>query len=216
MTKDLVSKYDRIADGFSETSYANLAFYMERRFLVATGWGIPLLSGDSVLELGCGDGYLARLFVQDGLHYFGVDLSPRMVATAEQRLLMAGLKANFSVSDIAQMEVSEPCDAVICYMRAFFTYVSDPSAVLKRLRPYVRKKIIVDLDPRRNVSVNAGVEVLRKAGFESVCWRPFFVPEEKKLPATILKTLVACENVPLLRAAPLRWKFHVLLKGEVC
>jgi SAM-dependent methyltransferase len=216
MTKDLVGKYDRIADGFSETSYANLAFYMERRFLVATGWGIPLLCGDSVLELGCGDGYLARLFVQEGLHYFGVDLSQRMVAAAQQRLLMAGLKADFSVSDIAQMEVSEPCDAVICYMRAFFTYVSDPSAVLQRLRPYVRKKIIVDLDPRRNVSVNAAVEVLRKAGFERVCWRPFFVPEKKPLSATILKTLVACENVPLLRAAPLRWKFHVLLKGEVC
>jgi hypothetical protein len=113
------------------------------------------------------------------------------------------------------MYLFEPVDAVISYMRAFFTYISDPLDVLKRLRPYVRKKIIIDLEPRRAISVDGAVDIVKKAGFEDVRWRPFFVPEDKRLSRGILKTLVACENVPVLRSVPLRWKFHVILKGEV-
>ena len=36
MSLDLVSKYDRIADGFAEQSYANLQFDMRRRFVIST------------------------------------------------------------------------------------------------------------------------------------------------------------------------------------
>jgi hypothetical protein len=55
---------------------------------------------------------------------------------------------------------------------------------------------------------------MRQAGFTNLAWRPFFVPKKKKLPAGVLKTLVACENIPFVRSLPLQWKFHVLLKGE--
>ena len=74
MARDLVTKYDQLAGGFAEHSYANLHFYMHRRFTIATTWGISLQPRDSVLELGCGDGYLAQLFVQHGLQYCGVDI----------------------------------------------------------------------------------------------------------------------------------------------
>jgi SAM-dependent methyltransferase len=211
---NLVEKYDRIAENFAEASYANLQFYMERRFAITTTWGIDLQPADSVLELGCGDGYLAQHFVQYGLRYRGADISPKMVAMAEQRLRQVGLKGEFMVADISRIVLSEPVDAVITFMRDFFTYSSSPLALLQRFRPYVRKKIILDLNPRKNVSLQAAVEILRQAGFTNVAWRPFFVPEDKKLPWGILKTLVACEDIPVLRSVPLRWKFHVLLKGE--
>jgi protein-L-isoaspartate O-methyltransferase len=58
---NLVEKYDRLAQGFAEQSYTNLAFDMRRRVMVAIAWGMPLHAGDSVIELGCGDGYLAQL-----------------------------------------------------------------------------------------------------------------------------------------------------------
>lgn len=215
MALDLANKYDRIAAGFAERSYANLHFYMQRRFDVATSWGKTLSPGDSVLELGCGDGYLARLFAGHGLRYCGVDMSPKMIAMAEQRLLEAGLKGEFQVSDACQLGLSKPFDAVVCYMRTFFSYIDNPLAVLKRLRPSIRKKMILDLDAR-HTPVPVAVEILREAGFVNVAWRPFFVPEEKKLPAAILRTLVACENVPLFRSLPLHWKFLVLVKGETC
>jgi 2-polyprenyl-3-methyl-5-hydroxy-6-metoxy-1,4-benzoquinol methylase len=215
MALDLVNKYDRIAAGFAERSYANLHFYMQRRFGVATTWGKALCAGDSVLELGCGDGYLARIFAGHGLRYCGVDMSPRMIAMAEQRLLQYGLEAEFRVSDARQLFLTKPFDAVVSYMRTFFTYVDNPLAVMMRLRPYIRKKMILDFDPR-HTPVSAAVEILREAGFVNVAWRPFFVPEEKKLPPAILRTLVACENVPFFRSLPLRWKFLVLVKGETC
>jgi SAM-dependent methyltransferase len=215
MTSNLVKKYDRLAEGFSEASYANLEFYMARRSLIATSWGPTLRSGDSLVELGCGDGYLARLLVAQGLRYRGVDISPKMVATAQRRLFDAGLKADFVVSDITRMHLSEPCDAVVSYMRAFFTYIPDPLQVLKQLRQYIQKKIIVDLEPRRTIPIKDAVKILKRAGFENVSWRPFFIPEEKKLPQPILKTFSACETIPVLRSVPLRWKFHVILKGEV-
>jgi SAM-dependent methyltransferase len=214
MNLDLANKYDRIAERFSEESYANLAFYMERRFMLATTWGKPLSPGNSVLELGCGDGYLAQLFVQGGLRYSGIDMSAGMVATAKRRISEAGLKANFTVADISSLAVSEPYDAVIAYMRAFFTYVPDPLCVLQQLRPHIRKKIIVDLDPRQT-PLRVAVDTLEKAGFAKICWRPFFVPEKKQLSSTVLKTLVVCEKIPFFRRAPLRWKFHVILKADI-
>ena len=112
MARDLVTKYDQLAGGFAEHSYANLHFYMHRRFTIATTWGISIQPRDSVLELGCGDGYLAQLFVQHGLQYCGVDISSKMVTMAEQRLGESGLKARFMATDVDQMTFSEPFDAV--------------------------------------------------------------------------------------------------------
>jgi SAM-dependent methyltransferase len=213
MSLDLVSKYDRVADGFAEQSYANLQFDMRRRFVISTTWGKTLCSGDSVLEIGCGDGYLARLFVEHGLHYRGFDISPKMVAMGQEKLRAAGLQAEFVVADVSQVSLSEPVDALVSYMGTFFFYIGDPLAVLKRFRPYIRTKVILDLNPRKT-DLGAAIEIVKKAGFRNVRWRPFFVPKEKKLPVGMLETLVFCEDIPVLRRIPLRWKFNVLIKGD--
>lgn len=211
---DPISKYDRLSERFAEKSYANLEFYMHHRFVLTVTWGTPLQRGDAILELGCGDGYLAQLFVQNGFHYCGVDISPKMVEAANQRLQAAGLSGKFLVADVNQLALSEPYDAVIAYMRTFFAYVRDPLIVLRKLRPFVRKKIIVDLNPRQDISLADGIAMLQAAGFRRITWRSFFVPKEKRLPDWVLKTMIACEGIPLVRSIPLRWKFHCLLKGE--
>lgn len=214
--EQLVKKYDRAAtEGYAERAWANLRFDMHRRLAITTAWGTPLQPGDSVLELGCGDGYLAQLFVQHGLRYAGVDITPKMIALAEQRLQKAGLDANFMVADVSQLSLSQPFDAVISNMGGFFTYVSDPGAVLRRLRPSIRKKIILDVNAVGAISLDTAVSMLREAGFRNVTWRPFFIPRLRKLPVSILKTLVVCESIPILRSlSPLRRRFFVLLKGE--
>ena len=61
----VAEKYNYLAEGFAERTWANLAFDMRRRFTLATTWGKALHLGDSVVEFGCGDGYLAQLFVQE-------------------------------------------------------------------------------------------------------------------------------------------------------
>lgn len=212
--KELREKYDGLARGFAEASYANLKFYMWHRFDLAVGWGMRLSPGDRVLELGCGDGYLAVLFGSHGYRYRGVDLSPEMVEAAKKRLHIAGFDASFEVGDVRSFSPGEPYDAIVSYMRAFFTYVKNQLDVLSRLRPFVRKKIILDLNPRGDVSLEDGIALLRSSGFRHVSWRPFFVPLEKRLPEWGLKSLAVAELVPLVRRVPLRWKFHCLLLGE--
>jgi SAM-dependent methyltransferase len=211
---DLVSKYDRLSEGFAESSYANLVFDMHRRLSIAMSWGNPLLRGDSVFELGCGDGYLAQLFAQHGLQYTGLDISPKMVEVATRRLQEAGLKGVFRVGDVAQIPLAESYDAIFSYMHDFFSYTQEPLVVLQRVRPFVRKKLIVDLNPRGNISLREGLAMLQVAGFRHVTWRPFFVPKEKRLPIWLLKAFAICEDISLIRTIPLRWKFLCLLEGE--
>lgn len=215
MNAGAAEKYNDLAEGFAERTWANLAFDMRRRLFLTTSWGNALHAGDSVVELGSGDGYLAQLLVQEGFRYRGLDISPRMVAEAERRLAAAELTASFLAVDVDQVSLTEPIDAVVSYMGAFFTFVHDPLTLLQRIRPYIRKKIIVDLNPRERITIPNAMDMLKTAGFHNVAWRPFFVPVAMKLPEAALKTLSLCESVPVLRSLPLRWKFNVLLKGEV-
>jgi SAM-dependent methyltransferase len=208
-------KYNDLAEGFAEQTWANLAFDMRRRLILATTWGKALHAGDSVVEFGCGDGYLAQLLVQEGFDYRGLDISPRMVAAAESRLSRAKLTASFLAVNVDQVSLTEPVDAAVSYMGAFFTFIDDPVTLLRRIRPYIRKKIIVDLNPRARVTIPNAMDMLKTAGFQNIEWRPFFVPVSMALPVAALRTLSLCENVPVLRSLPLRWKFNVLLKGEV-
>ena len=215
MNAGAAEKYNCFAEGFAEQTWANLAFDMRRRLILATTWGKALHVGDSVVEFGCGDGYLAQLFVQEGFHYRGLDISPRMVAVAERRLAAAELTASFLAVDVSQVSLNQPIDAAVSYMKTFFTFIHDPLRLLQRVRPYIRKKILVDLNPRGRITIPNAMDMLKTAGFQNVAWRPFFVPVTRKLPAAALRTLSLCENVPVLRSLPLRWKFNVLLKGEV-
>ncbi|HWH75897.1 MAG TPA: hypothetical protein VNT76_00950, partial [Candidatus Binatus sp.] len=95
-----------------------------------------------------------------------------------------------------------------------FTFVDDPLPLLRRVRPFIRKKIILDLNPRGKTSLRRAIEILKQAGFTRLAWRPFFVPINVQLPRPLLRTLCVCENIPGLRALPLRWRFNVLLMGE--
>ena len=207
-------KYDLLADGFAERTWANLTFEMQRRLALSMTWGPRLNSADSVLEFGCGDGYLAQLFVKSGLSYRGMDQSPKMIAMAERRLMAAGLHARFEVSDVADLSLTEPVDAIVSYMGTFFTFVQEPLPLLRRLRPRIRKKIIVDLNPRGRIDLASAIAMLEAAGFRKVTWRPVFVPTSMKLPDFALRALTLSEEIPIVRNLPVRWKFNILLKGE--
>lgn len=207
-------KYDRLAEGFSENEYANLDYYMQRRFEIIRSWGESMKPGDSVLELGCGDGYLARILAGYGLEYSGVDLSPEMIRIAMQESKNAGLSARFKVADIGKLEITESYDVIVGFMRTFYSYIQQPNAFLQRSRPYVRKKLLIDLDPRIDLPLPQAISAIKKAGYQNVEWRPFFVPKKRRLPLSTLKLMSHCENIPWIRTLPLRWKFHCLLRCD--
>ena len=213
MSESVANKFDRVAGTPAERRYANLDFYMKRLIKILISWGRPLQPGHRVLELGCGDGFLSKPLVEYGLSYHGFDISPKMVAKANARIQEVGLEADFSVANIDEMVLSEPYDAIVSNMRSFFKYARDPLKVLKQLRPYVKKKLIVDLNPRKKISLQEGVHMLKDAGYSEIAWRPFFVPTSKHLPKSLLELLVICEYIPLLRKVPMQWKFEYFLKA---
>ena len=81
-TSDVLAKFDRIADGYSEHDYADPARYAARRARVIVELGPRLLAGQTMVDLGCGDGIMAVPLTTFGLSYSGVDASAGMVAAA--------------------------------------------------------------------------------------------------------------------------------------
>ena len=82
------------------------------------------------------------------------------------------------------------------------------------MRFRIRKKVILDLNPRGRIDLASAIEMLKAAGFRNVTWRPVFVPTSVKLSDFALRALALTEEIPVVRNLPMRWKFNILLKGE--
>ncbi len=91
---NVLDKFDRIAHGYSEHDYAEPERYADRRAKVIVDLA-RLKTGDSVLDLGCGDGIMARPLLADSLRYQGADASEGMVDAA--RIRNPGLQFTFAL-----------------------------------------------------------------------------------------------------------------------
>ena len=187
-------KYDRIADGFSEREYADPDQYAARRARAIVSLGPRTERGQSVLDLGCGDANMAAPLLAHGLVYSGVDSSEQMVEAARRR--HPGL--TFAVSRSEDYEPSDPVDVTIC-LRAFY-YPEDRLAFFRRVGTYTRVKFVFDfreaVHPREPI-----VRDLRNAGFSRIELRPFFTPQNRRIPAAALPLVDALERTGPLASA---------------
>lgn len=208
----LADKYDAIASTYS-TDYADPDSVAEMQLRLIARWGDPLPAGASILELGCANGLVTERLVRAGYRVTAVDISPRMIETAHDRLSRAGLTAELRVGDVDSLEVDQTFDATLGLMRNFFTYVEERDEVLRKISAWTRRKIVVDLDPRLTDRKEA-MEAVRSAGFSSVAWQPIFLPQHVRLPGPARGLMRGLEHVPAVRSAILKKKFRVALKGE--
>lgn len=109
--------YDRLT---ADVGYEKWADYVERQF---RGLKRPVRS---VVELGCGTGSLTKLLAQRGYQMTAVDLSPDMLAVADQKC--EGLGVLFLCQDMSRLALLEPADAVISCLDSV-NYVTRPAAV---------------------------------------------------------------------------------------
>ncbi len=183
----VLDKYDRIADGYSEHDYADPVRYAAHRAELIVELGVQLQRGESLLDLGCGDGIMAPPLVAYGLRYQGIDASTGMVEAARAR--NPGL--SFTVARSEDYEPPEPVDATIC-LRSFY-YPPDRRAFFRRVASYTRRKFVFDFRPRAH---EAGpiVDDLRAAGFATIELRPFFLPQLKRLPGIAVPAVYALER----------------------
>lgn len=210
----LEEKYSKLALDFSEKSYVNLEELMNHRLDLVLRWGCPLLPGDRVLELGCGDGYLGCLLAKRGIRYWGVDIAPRMIEAARQRAQTQGVRAEFLIMDMNHPTIDEQFDAIISFF-TFFMYARQPLEVLRWMRAHVLRKVVVDWNHLCPLSLHEAVQIVREAGFVRVEFRPFLVPMKRKIPKVVQYLLYVLETVPSLGILLTRRKFSVVIKGEV-
>jgi 2-polyprenyl-3-methyl-5-hydroxy-6-metoxy-1,4-benzoquinol methylase len=213
VTDDPVArKYDALASTYSGR-YADPAAIARRQVDLVYRWGQRPGGRPRVLEIGCADGFVTEALVRRGAHVTAVDLSPSMVERTTSRLGAAGLSAEVFVADVNSFEPTRSYDVVVAMMWSFFSYVHDPMAVLSRLAGAASSKVLVDANPRRH-PVTEAIGAMRSSGFVDVRWRPFFVPQRRRLSRPSQAGLSVAELVPGLRSLPLRWRFEVVLCGR--
>jgi trans-aconitate 2-methyltransferase len=95
---------------------------------------VPVEAPERVVDLGCGPGNSTALLADrwPGAHIAGIDSSPEMIRQARE----SGVRAEWSVADIADWTVSAPCDVV--YSNAALHWVGDQASLLPRLMQSVR------------------------------------------------------------------------------
>ena len=76
------------------------------------------VSGERVLDLACGNGYISRRFARAGAEVIGVDANAAIVERARAREAREPLGITYHVSDAAQLPMLEDCsfDLVVCNM----------------------------------------------------------------------------------------------------
>jgi SAM-dependent methyltransferase len=192
-------KYADKAGDWSGEQYADVRTYLARRAELVRSLGPPLATGDTVLDLACGDGGLADFLPAQ--RYLGVDASEDMVA--------AGLRRGRELvqADLNDYEPSERVQATTIF-RAIY-YARDRRALFVRIGGYTQKKIVFDLNPRQYSLADVRAD-LRAAGFDRLDARPFFVPQTRALPFPVALGLRGLERVRPLAELVLRARFTFL------
>ena len=187
------------APSWSERAYADSRTYLASRAEVVRTLGPPLVHGDVVLDLACGDGGLAAFLPEQ--RYVGLDGSAEMVAAAHAR----GVEAVHA--DLNEYVPPQPVAATTIF-RAIY-YARDRRALLERIAGYTSKKLVFDLNPRQYRVVDVRAD-LRAEGFDRLDVRPFFVPQTRALPVPALAALRALEQVGPLATLVLRARFTLI------
>jgi 2-polyprenyl-3-methyl-5-hydroxy-6-metoxy-1,4-benzoquinol methylase len=88
------------------------------RFLIDFGYVLQLLDlhvGMSLVELGCGSGWMTRFAARQGIHAEGYDISPEMIAIAHEEAAREGVDVVFEAGDYEQLDLGRRFDTCLIY-----------------------------------------------------------------------------------------------------
>ena len=190
-------QYERQASGWSDSAYADTERYLSRRAAAVLALGPPLVAGDTLLDLACGDGALGD-FLPDGVRYLGVDGSEAMVAAGRAR------RREIAHGDLNDYVPAGDVAATSCF-RAIY-YARERRAFFAHVRAYTTKKLVFDLNPRQYGLADVRADALA-AGFDHFVARPFFVPQRYALSPAVAHGLQALERSGPFARALLRARF---------
>ncbi|MBD0347943.1 MAG: class I SAM-dependent methyltransferase [Thermoleophilia bacterium] len=99
---------------------------------------LELHAGTSLCELGCGSGWLSRLFARHGVRAVGYDISPAMIEIAREEAAREGLAeaVRYEVADMEELVTDEQFDA--CLLYDALHHSARPQLVLRSARRALR------------------------------------------------------------------------------
>lgn len=132
----------------SDTAYAlEYSFYL-----------LGDVRGKTVLDFGCGSGENLVALLERGAHAIGLDISPELIALAQQRLDKAGLEATVTVG--SAYETGLPDESVdVIFSIALIHHLDIPSVLREMLRILKKTGRVIIQEPIR---LSAGYGALRK------------------------------------------------------
>ena len=181
---------------WTERAYADPVPYLRHRAELILTLGPPLLAGDRLVDLACGDGGLADFL--PGIEYLGGDADPEMGGEAESK------GRSIVHADLNDFDPDRPVAATTLFRALYYT--RDRRAFFRHVGGYSERKIVFDLNPRQYPVADV-VADLRAAGLPNVALRPFFVSQTRSLPRLLGSALVAAERSGQLARIALRHRF---------
>jgi SAM-dependent methyltransferase len=106
-TQEIAAAYDEY---YRRNNYFNYRSWLYRPFIKSVIGKARLTRGNSVLDVGCGQGFFSSLFADEGLVTLGVDLSPEGINSATSTYGRPGLR--FEVANIHSFPCHELFDCV--------------------------------------------------------------------------------------------------------
>ena len=104
---------------------------------IAVTLGLP--AGSSILDVGCGSGWMSEYFARLGYRVKGIDISPDLIEMSRDRVGRVPfdvdhettLRCSFEVQDIEAAPLPEKFDAVLCYDSLH--HFEDENAVMRHI-----------------------------------------------------------------------------------
>lgn len=101
--QDFAALYDRLMDDVDYDAWAR--HYMRL---------LNLTPKDKVAEMGCGTGEISIRLAKAGIPLLATDLSPEMIAVAQDKARRSGAQLQFAVQDMTRFAVPRRVHAVLC------------------------------------------------------------------------------------------------------
>jgi SAM-dependent methyltransferase len=127
---------------------------------------LGLRAGDSLLDVTCGPGLVARAFARRGIAVTGVDVAPAAIRHARE--ITAGMPCAFVESDVRSMELPESAfdAAIYLYGQCEVARPEDLAGILGRIRNALRPgaPLAVEVRVAAAISTAAGTAWQTSAG----------------------------------------------------
>lgn len=119
-------------------------------------------AGKKVLEVGCGIGTAAQSFMQAGAIYTGIDVSPKSILIANQRMDVFHLRGEVRIDDIQRCQLKDD-EYDLVYSFGVLHHIADLSSALKNIHKTLKvhgefKLMMYAKNSWKNACIEAGLD----------------------------------------------------------